>query len=146
MRTLGAELGVQRVNFAGELLGELKADAYQRASVFVLPTRNENFGIAVAEALSHGAPAIVTKGAPWGGLQEHRCGWWVDFGVEPLVPALREAMSTAPSELYEMGQRGRRWMSQEFSWHAIGAQMEEVYDWILRGRHEAEAPATIVME
>jgi glycosyltransferase involved in cell wall biosynthesis len=146
MRTLGAELGVERVNFAGELLGELKADAYQRASVFVLPTRNENFGIAVAEALSHGAPAIVTKGAPWGGLQEHRCGWWVDFGVEPLVPALREAMSTAPSELYEMGQRGRRWMSQEFSWHAIGAQMEEVYDWILRGRHEAEAPATIVME
>ena len=146
MRTLGAELGVQRVNFEGELTGEEKADAYQRASVFVLPTRNENFGVAVAEALSHGTPAIVTKGAPWGGLQEHRCGWWVDFGVEPLVPALREAMSTAHSELSEMGQRGRRWMSEGFSWLAIGAQMEEVYEWILRGRHPSDAPSTVITD
>jgi glycosyltransferase involved in cell wall biosynthesis len=146
MRTLGAELGVQRVVFAGELVGEQKADAYQRASVFVLPTRNENFGVAVAEALSHGTPAIVTKGAPWGGLHEHRCGWWVDFGVEPLVSALREAMNTSPSMSWEMGQRGRDWMRREFSWCAIGAQMEEVYKWVLCGRHPADAPPSVTFD
>ena len=40
----------------------------QNADLCVLPTRSENFGIVVAEALACGVPVITTKGAPWSEL------------------------------------------------------------------------------
>ena len=57
-----------RVTFCGPLYGEDKYGVMATASLFVLPTRNENFGIVVAEALACGVPVITTKGAPWSEL------------------------------------------------------------------------------
>jgi len=54
--------------FTGPLYGEEKTKAMQHADLFVLPTRSDNFGIAVAEALACGVPVITTKGAPWSEL------------------------------------------------------------------------------
>jgi glycosyltransferase involved in cell wall biosynthesis len=54
-----------RVTFCGPLYGEDKYGVMATADLFVLPTRNENFGIVVAEALACGVPVITTKGAPW---------------------------------------------------------------------------------
>jgi glycosyltransferase involved in cell wall biosynthesis len=130
VKTLAKQLGLARVDFAGEVLGDNKRSLLQSASVFVLPTKGENFGIAVAEALAHGMPAIVTKGAPWQGLEENRAGWWIDFGVDALVHALRQAIRTPPDELAAMGTRGRVWMIRDFSWEVIGQKMAETYRWL----------------
>ena len=51
--------------FIGPVYGEEKARLMAAADLFVLPTRSENFGIVVAEALASGVPVITTKGAPW---------------------------------------------------------------------------------
>lgn len=53
------------LTFTGSLFGAERASALRNANLFVLPSRNENFGIAVAEALACGVPIITTKGAPW---------------------------------------------------------------------------------
>ena len=89
---------------------------YAAADAFVLPTHSENFGISVAEALAHGVPAIVTKGAPWGGLETNRCGWWIDIGAEPLADRLRAVLSTSPEERRGGGARGRvDWLASDHS-------------------------------
>jgi glycosyltransferase involved in cell wall biosynthesis len=62
VRRLGLE---GSVTFGGPLYGEERATVMASADVFVLPTRNENFGLVVAEALACGIPVITTKGAPW---------------------------------------------------------------------------------
>ncbi len=140
MMSLSRSLSIKRASFDGELLGPERDEAYRRASLFVLSTRNENFGMTVAEALSRGTPAIVTTGAPWSGLRTHGCGWWIDQGVDPLARALKEAMALDPGALADMGERGWRWVNEEFSWRSVGRDMEAVYRWVAEGMIEAARP------
>jgi len=132
-QALAKDLRIERVAFPGPAYGHEKSQVYGSAELFVLPTHSENFGLVVAEALAHGVPAIVTKGAPWSGLEKEKCGWWVDKGVEPLTECLQEAMSKSSEELFDMGTRGRRWMERDFSWERIGKMMSETYEWVLGG-------------
>ncbi|TIL54858.1 MAG: glycosyltransferase [Mesorhizobium sp.] len=125
-------LGLARVVFEDAVFGEAKQQAYQRADLFVLPTLNENFGMVVAEALANATPVVCTVGAPWKGLVEHGCGWWIDHGVEPLSAALKTAMAMPRTSLDIMGSRGRVWMERDFSWEGIAANMAHVYRWCVK--------------
>ena len=140
VRALAVALGVQRVTFPGPLYGAAKSAAYAQADVFVLPTHSENFGMVVAEALAHGCPAVVSRGAPWAGLQSNDCGWWIELGVDPLVNALAQAMDADADVRAAMGRRGREWMQRDFSWEAVGQRMAAGYEWLLRG---GEPPAGV---
>lgn len=141
MRMLSTELGLERVEFSGPLYGVEKWRAYSEASLFVLPTYSENFGLAVAEALAAGTPSIVTHGAPWQGLEVEGAGWWIEIGLDPLVACLETALSQSRGALSVMGQRGRDWMVRDYSWAQIGLQMAETYRWILQG---GERPAWVI--
>ncbi len=107
--------------------GTAKADLLRSADLFILPTYSENFGIAVAEALAAGIPVITTTGAPWQGLLDHRCGWWVEPAMEAIAKALAEATHQDAAELAAMGERGRRWVHTEFAWPGIASRMAEAY-------------------
>jgi glycosyltransferase involved in cell wall biosynthesis len=133
MQALTAQLKLSRVIFRGTLYGAEKLQAYRDASLFVLPTYSENFGMTVAEALAAGTPAIVTKGAPWSGLEENNVGWWIDIGVDPLVACLEKALALSDNELNNMGVSGRNWMIRDYSWDYIGQQMAAVYRWLVDG-------------
>ncbi len=133
IRRLGRELGVERVSFPGPAYGEAKSATYRQADLFVLPTHTENFGVAVAEALAHEVPAIVSRNAPWSGLETMGCGWWIEHGDGPLIESLRHALSLDPSDLRQRGRRGRRWMERDFSWRHIGERMRDTYRWLLAG-------------
>ena len=130
LRALAAALGLARVSVEGPVYGDAKAAVYQDADLFVLPTLNENFGLTVAEALASGTPAISTKGAPWSGLEEEGCGWWIDHGIEPLAAALARAMTLPPAALTAMGAKGRRWMARDFSWDRVAGDTLDLYRWL----------------
>lgn len=129
--------------WVGAVDGEDKMALYRRADLFLLPSFTENFGVVVAEALACGVPAITTKGTPWEGLLTHRCGWWIDIGVEPLAAVLREAMNLPPDTLRDMGQRGRVYVEQHFGWPGIAQQMLSVYQWVLG---QGERPACVMTD
>lgn len=133
MRALAADLRLQRVVFRGPLFGKEKLRTYRAASLFVLPTHSENFGLTVSEALAAGTPAIVTRGAPWAGLAEQGAGWWIEIGTEPLTACLEQALSAPPERLRDMGRVGHEWMKRDFSWNRIGAQFSTTYRWLLEG-------------
>ena len=131
---LAEQLALPRIRFTGPLYAERKSEAFQRSELFVLPSKSENFGMAVAEALAHALPVIVTRNAPWPGITSRGCGWWVDDGVAPLEQALREALSESPARLEERGKSGRAWIEEEFDWNQIGLKMKQTYEWLLGRR------------
>ena len=49
-----------RIHWPGMLLGDAKWGAFRAAEAFVLPSHQENFGIAVAEALACGKPVLLS--------------------------------------------------------------------------------------
>lgn len=138
LKQLAQSLNLQRVTFSGPLYGEDKSAAYFGSELFVLPSHSENFGMVVAEALAHGCPAVVSKGAPWAGLESKGCGWWVEHDVDALTKALDVAMQQSPEQLVSMGAKGREWMQRDYSWESVAQKMEAAYDWLLNGSKRPE--------
>ena len=99
-------LNLQRVSIEGPLYDQDRLAALQSADLFVLPTLNENFAMTVAEALAAGLPAIVTKGAPWRGLDTEGCGWWIEGGAAALAEALVRALSVSRPRARRDGRTG----------------------------------------
>ena len=64
LRTLASALGLARVSIQAPVYGDAKQAAYRDAELFVLPSRNENFGLTVGQALAAGTPAISTRARP----------------------------------------------------------------------------------
>lgn len=143
MKVLAAQLGLKRVVFCGPLFGDDKLRAYRTANLFVLPTHSENFGMTVAESLAAGTPAIVSKGAPWEGLDVQGAGWWIDIGIDPLISCLRIALEKSPEQLDTMGVLGRDWMLRDYSWEHIGSQLSKVYRWLIEG---GQAPSCVRLD
>jgi glycosyltransferase involved in cell wall biosynthesis len=142
LKRLAAALGLQRIEFSGALHGAAKWQAYADSDLFVLPTYSENFGMSIAEALASGTPALVSKGAPWSGLEARRAGRWIDIGVDPLVAGLEDLLQREPRELRDMGINGRTWMTEAYSWRTIGQRMAELYHWLARG--SAGVPSFVI--
>ncbi len=114
--------------FRDAVYGDEKRRLLASADAFVLPTRNENWGIVIAEAMASALPVICTKGAPWECLATEKEGWWTDVSVEGVAGAIRELAALSDEELGAMGRRGRKWVEENLDWLAIGRRMKEDYE------------------
>ena len=85
------------------LLGTLDEDRlqaeYDRATLFVLPSHFEGYGMAFAEALAHGLPVVACSGSATGSTVPAAAGVFVPAGnAERLAAALRHLLSH-PAEI-----------------------------------------------
>jgi glycosyltransferase involved in cell wall biosynthesis len=125
---LASALGVSdAVAFAGPVVGHARERFYADADLVVLPSPAENFGLVVPEALARGVPVIATQGAPWRSLVTEDCGWWTPSGREGLAAALNDALGRDAGELRAMGERGRRFALEHFTWRRAAKSMRALY-------------------
>lgn len=111
--------------------GANRPPPYAVASLFLLPSHSENFGLVIAEALAAGVPALVTDTTPWSGLSTAHGGWcapWETFGT-----SLETALATPEPELNAMGARARAWVGRDFSWEHTAQLLRDFYQHL---RHE----------
>lgn len=59
-QTLKETLGLKNVHFVGFLKKEQLAKYYQAADLFVLPTREDIWGLVINEAMAYGLPVVTT--------------------------------------------------------------------------------------
>jgi len=96
LKRLAAEIGIAgRVMFTGPVFDQEKWAAYQDADVFVLPSRNENFGNTAAESAAIGTPVIVTENCGVAPLLA-RAGRIIPHEQSALVRALSELLHDQP--------------------------------------------------
>lgn len=76
LQKMSQDLGIDgRVHWPGMLSGDLKWGALRAADAFVLPSHQENFGIAVAESLAAGRPVLISKEVNiWPDIQADQVG------------------------------------------------------------------------
>ncbi|MDV6375390.1 glycosyltransferase [Deinococcus arenicola] len=63
------------VNYAGSIAPDKVQQTLSQFDLFFLPTRGENFGHVIAEALAAGCPVLISDQTPWNDLESNGCGW-----------------------------------------------------------------------
>lgn len=127
-------LGIaDRVTFTGRIEGSRVYAAMKAASVLVMPSVREGFGITVAEAQACSTVPIVVRSPMSAASALVRDG--VDgLACEPTTASLAEALTrllSDPARLAEMS-RGARRAARQHDWDLLADRMEEVY---LRAAH-----------
>ena len=115
-----------RVVFLGLVTGEQKVSLYQSADVFVLPTRHENFGLVLTEAMACGTPVVTTKGTDiWSELQS--AGGVIAENTPEGIAAAVRGIFQKPQELAALGQRGRAWVFETLAVEPLAQRYEGMY-------------------
>jgi glycosyltransferase involved in cell wall biosynthesis len=127
IENLVAKLGLgDIVHFTGRIDNEEFADYYAKATVAVVPSLYEGFGIPAAEAMACGVPLITTSG---GALPEV-----VGNAGMIVPPADASALSKAitqllnnPDQRAKYAKAGLERVNSVFSWSKAAQEVTEVY-------------------
>ena len=98
---------------------------YPVASLFLLPSHNENFGLSIAEAMANGVPVVVTDTTPWAQVNALGAGWcvpWADYEA-----ALKIALGAGADGLKTRGSSARAWARETFSWDRSASRVRAFY-------------------
>jgi len=122
-------LGIaDRVTFSGRIEGSRVYAAMKAASVLVMPSVREGFGITVAEAQACGTVPVVVRSPMSAASALVRDG--VDGLVcDPTTASLAEALTrllSDPARLSSMSRDARR-AARRYDWNLLAGRMEEVY-------------------
>src|SRR6185503_13075702 len=105
------------------------ADAYNHASLFCLPTRNEPFGIAFIEAMSAGLGIVATDiGAVPDLVRPGHNGERVRMNDVPQLTAALVDLLNKPELLEQYGRASSAIANQEYTWDAVGSRMKQIIE------------------
>jgi len=132
LKSLVEQLGVsERVAWVGRVEGEQKKHILDSASVFVLPSSSENFGLAAAEAMLAGKACIFTKGVAVGEVAAQAgCAMLVEGTVQGVASGLRELMLNEPARC-ALAEKAQAFAEKEFSLEVMGERLRRLYEGIL---------------
>ena len=128
LQQLAAELGIAaRICWPGMLRDQLKWGALYSAEAFVLPSHQENFGLAVAEALSCGVPVLISdKVNIWQEIQADGAGFVAQDTVAGTESLLRGWLSLAAAKQAALREQARRTFRARFAMEATASDLIEV--------------------
>lgn len=119
------------VRFVGSVDESEKRTLFDISMLFVLPSRSENFGMAIAEAMAAKLPVITTKGTPWSEIEEHDAGWWVRLTQENIDNAITGSLELSNEQLVEKGKNGYN-LIQKYEWSQQARKMKNIYKRLLQ--------------
>lgn len=84
--------------------------------LFLFPTRGENYGHVIAEALAAGTPVLISDQTPWRDLSSHGVGWDLPLHSEEEFVKRIVQLYTTPKEAYvQMRSTAQRWAQKQLT-------------------------------
>lgn len=103
--------------------------ALGKAHVFILPSKSENFGHAIYEALGAGKPVITSHRTPWNGLAGAKAGVNVSLdGEKELVQAINFFAAMSKSELQHWSRGAKTYAEGALDTGEIRRQYRLMFD------------------
>ena len=130
LKMLTKKLNIKNITFSKEVVGKEKKQKFIESDILILPSKSENFGLVIAEAMSYGLPVIVSENTPWEFIEEKKCGWIVKLNEKSIISTIKFVKNLNLSTLKEIGQNGRLLIENTYSWNNVSNQYSEYYKWL----------------
>ena len=129
---LARELGLsEAVTFLGKVDAKARERLLAESSIFALPSEDESFGVAAAEAVASGCPTLLSANvgiadslASIGGTQTSELN-------EDAIARAIETLLRDPGESAAMAERGASFARKNYTWSSAAAQTLGAYDSVL---------------
>jgi len=123
----------ERVAFVGEREGPELEALYHGASVFVLASHYEGYGMALAEAIAHGLPVVSTTGGAIPFTVPADAGVLVPPGdVDAFAGALREVLDARSGRRAHLAAAALRHARELPNWRTAAAEFAEAVEVLTR--------------
>ena len=101
-----------KAEYHGPIPPHLVMDVLAQHHVLLLPTRGENYGHVIREAMSAGCLPVLSDRTPWRGLEDLRVGWDLPLDDEDaFAAALGRALEMSQAEYNEWSAAARSYAS-----------------------------------
>jgi glycosyltransferase involved in cell wall biosynthesis len=135
-----------RVTFSGRVADELKVSAYVDCDIFVLPSRAENFGAVVTEAMACGCPVVISDRVNLcGEVAAADAGVVVPCSVEGVVAGLDRVLRDE-NLARRISANGQRLVRRRFTWEVAFEQLIPLYRQLAESGHNRRARSSSLVE
>ncbi len=115
---------VDRITWTGMLTGDMKWGAFLSADAFILPSHQENFGIAVAEALSAGVPVLISdKVNIWREINQDQTGLVAADTLQGCRELIQRWITLPEQQKQAMRHKARGCFERRFEINAAAASL-----------------------
>jgi glycosyltransferase involved in cell wall biosynthesis len=116
----------------------MKWAAFSTAQLFCLPSHQENFGVAVAEALSVGLPVCISHAVNISELVERFGAGIVHTDtLDGTIHALSRWIALDPASRVLMSRSAKHLFSSQFDWEHVSERLAEL---LIRGSTSVKPP------
>lgn len=127
------EMGKLPPNISVTYGGALQPDAVpaelSKNDLLLFPTRGENFGHVIAEALFSGVPVLVSDQTPWRNLEAHGLGWDLPLpDTSSFSDRIEACAKLEPAEYLEWRMRIQEWASVNIVKETVLADNRALFD------------------
>ncbi|GAB2580915.1 hypothetical protein GCM10027190_32710 [Spirosoma areae] len=115
------------VFFTGMLTGDAKWGAINGCEAFILPSHQENFGIAVVEAMSCGKPVLISNQVNiWSEIEAGGGGLIAGNSLEGITQLLKSWLNLSVSQQRLMGQKAKATFEKYFNITQVSIRMSKI--------------------
>lgn len=119
--------GDEDILFPGMLTGDAKLGAFYGCEALILPSHQENFGIAVAEALACSRPVLISnKVNIWREIEAHNAGMVDDDTEQGVTRLLTRWTQLTDQQKLDMRESAKTAFEKEFSIERSAARIKTI--------------------
>lgn len=108
-----------KINLLNPVFSETrKKKLFSNYDFFILPTKNDPFGMVILESLARGLPVLTNNNTPWSIIKDCNAGWFVNDNYISLRLILKKIFNTSEKEFYLKSKNAIK-LSKNFEWKTL---------------------------